>query len=134
MSNPHSAYIDKRIADLKRGVRWNTKITDTSHEDLIADLSTNICTNLIQKTFTKSYLKKHPCPCKQPSKERCHGINEERPLLLKKALERVYPDRTAVVSLKDILVAFLEEHKDTKFALKCSACHKAENLTAPVPE
>jgi len=126
MSNPHSAYIDKRIGDLKKASCWNTKITDTSHADLIQDLSTNICTNLIQKIFTKNYLSKHPCPCAQPSKERCHGIGEERPLLLKKALEKVYPDRAATVVLKDILIAFLEEHKTTKFTFKCSACHKAE--------
>jgi hypothetical protein len=134
MSNPHSTYIDKRIDDLKKSKKWNTRITDTSHEDLISDLSTNICTNLIQKTFTKSYLKKHPCSdCKGQSKERCHGINEERPLLLKKALEKVYPERSMVVSLKDILVAFLDEHKATKFALKCSACHKAEvKVSVPV--
>jgi hypothetical protein len=134
MSNPHSAYIDKRIGDVRKGKCWNTKITDTSHEDLIHDISTNICTNFIQKIFTKNYLEKHPCSdCKQPSKERCHGMGEERPLLLKKALERVYPDRSATVSLKEILIAFLEEHKETKFALKCSACHKAE-VKVPVPE
>ena len=27
-----------------------------------------------------------------PSKERCHGIGEERPLLIKRALEKIYPD------------------------------------------
>ena len=126
MENPHSAYIDKRISDLRKKNKWNTKIMG-SHEDIINEFSTCIFTNLIKKTFTASYLAKHPCSdCKKPSKERCHGIGEERPLLLKKALERVYPDTTIPVTLKEILIAFLEEHKTTKFTFKCSDCHKAE--------
>ena len=126
MENQHSAYIDKRINDLRNMDKWNTKIMG-SHEDIINEFSTCIFTNLIKKTFTASYLAKHPCSdCKKPSKERCHGIGEERPLLLKKALERVYPDTTIPVTLKEILIAFLEEHKTTKFTFKCSDCHKAE--------
>ena len=126
MENQHSAYIDKRINDLRNMDKWNTKIMG-SHEDIINEFSTCIFTNLIKKTFTASYLAKHPCSdCKKPSKERCHGIGEERPLLLKKALERVYPDTTLSVTLKEILIAFLEEHKTTKFTFKCSDCHKAE--------
>ena len=131
MENPHSAYIDKRISDLRKKNKWNTKIMG-SHEDIIKDFSGNVFTNLICNTFTVSYLAKHPCSdCKKPSKERCHGIGEERPLLLKKALERVYPDTTLSVTLKEILIAFLEEHKTTKFTFKCSDCHKAETSSKP---
>jgi hypothetical protein len=72
-------------------------------------------------------LKKHPCSdCKGPSKDRCHGLGEERPVLIKRALERVYPDTTKTIVLKEIIIAFLEEHKSTKFTFKCSKCHRAE--------
>lgn len=124
--NPHSQFIDKRISDLKKTTKWNTKII-ASHEDFIKDFGSNVFTNLIRNTFTGTYLKKHPCSdYNAPSKERCHGIGEERPFLLKRALEKVYPDTTKPIVLKEILIQFLEEHKNTKFTFKCSACHRKE--------
>lgn len=69
--NPHSAFIDKRIADIKRQNKWNTKITDTTHEEFIADFGSNVFTNLIKNTFTIAYVKKHTCSdCKGVAKER----------------------------------------------------------------
>jgi hypothetical protein len=65
---------------------------------------------LVRNTFTRAYLKKYKCQeCENPCKERCHGIGEERPLLIKRALEKVYPDITktfvekvdSVISLKE---------------------------------
>jgi hypothetical protein len=130
--NCHSAFIDKRISDLKKQDKWNTQITNTTHEDFIKDFSSNVFTNFIRNTFTATYLKKHACSdCKGVSQERCHGIGEERPLLIKKALEKVYPDISKSVSLKDILIQFLEEHKTTQFTFKCSSCHRKEK-TLPV--
>jgi len=126
--NPHSDYIDKRIADLKKSKKWNTKITDTTHENFIRDFASNVFTNFVRNTFTAVYLKKHPCSdCKSDSKERCHGIGEDRPLLIKRALEKVYPDITKTVTLKEVLVQFLEEHKTTKFTFKCTGCHRKES-------
>jgi len=125
--NPHSPYIDKQIEALRRSKKLSTKITDTTHEEFIRDFNANIFTNFIRTTFTAAYLEKHPCSdCKEPSQERCHGIGEERPILIRRALERVYPDISQTVMLRDILIAFLEEHKTTKFTFKCSECHKAE--------
>jgi hypothetical protein len=127
--NLHSEFIDKRIADLNKSKKWATKITETSHEDFIKDFGSNVFTNFIRNTFTSTYLKKHPCSdCKKPSKERCHGIGEERPLLIKRALEKVYPDISKTITLKEILIQFLEEHKTTKFTFKCSECHRNEKL------
>lgn len=129
--NVHSAFIDKRILDLKKQNKWNTVITNTTHEDFIKDFSSNVFTNLIRNTFTAAYLKKHPCSdCKCVSTERCHGLGEERPLLIKKALEKVYPDISKTIILKEILVQFLEEHKTTKFTFKCSKCHRKETLVS----
>lgn len=125
--NPHSEYIDKRINDIRKKSKWATKIINTTHEEFIADFGSNVFTNLVKDTFTICYLKKHACSdCGNASNERCHGIGEERPLLIKRALEKVYPDITKPTSLKDIIIQFLEEHKYTKFTFKCSECHRKE--------
>jgi hypothetical protein len=126
--NIHSKYIDKRINDIKKSNRWKSKIIDTSHEDFIKDYSSNVFTNLIKNTFTNTYIKQFPCSdCNNTSTDRCHGIGEERPLLLKKALEKIWHDTTKPIIMKQIIIAFLEEHKYTKFTFKCKFCHKKEN-------
>ena len=125
--NPHSKYIDKRINDIKKKNKWNSKIIDTSHEDFIQDYASNVFTNLIRTTFTNSYIKQFPCgECNRPSTERCHGIGEERPLLIKRALEKVWSNTTKPIIMKEIINAFLEEHKYTNFTFKCFNCHKNE--------
>lgn len=125
--NPHSEYIDKQISHYKTKDKWNTKITQTTHNDFIKDFGSSVFTNFIQSAFTKKYLKNHPCSdCGLPSKERCHGIGEERPVLIRRALEKVYPDITKTVTLKEVLIQFLEEHKTTQFTFKCKECHLKE--------
>ena len=125
--NIHSKYIDKRINDITKSNKWNSKLINTSHKDYIKDYSSSVFTNLVKNTFTNSYIKKFPC-CEygSPSTERCHGIGEERPLLIKRALERVWSDTTKPIIMKEIIIAFLEEHKYTKFTFKCHTCHKNE--------
>ena len=125
--NIHSNYIDKRINDITKSNKWNSKLIDTYHEDFIKDYASNVFTNLIRNTFTNSYIKRFPCgECNSPSTERCHGIGEERPLLIKRALEKVWSDTTKPIRMKEIIIAFLEEHKYTKFTFKCHRCHKIE--------
>jgi hypothetical protein len=127
ITNPHSQYIDKRIKDFMKSEMWSVNIVNTSHDNIIKSFSRTIFTNIVMWTFTSCYLKKHPCSdCKGPSKDRCHGLGEERPVLIKRALEKVYPDTTKTIVLKEIIIAFLEEHKSTKFTFKCSKCHRAE--------
>jgi hypothetical protein len=85
-------------------------------KDFIKDFGSNVFTNLVKDTFTRSYIKKHPCSdCGKPSTDRCHGIGEERPLLIKRALEKVWSDTSNPIIMKEIIIAFLEEHKYTKF-------------------
>jgi hypothetical protein len=124
----HSKYIDKRINDYSKSNRWNSLIINTSHNDFIKDFSDCIFTNLIKNTFTNCYLKKFNCSdCDEKATDRCHGKNEERPVLIRRALNKVYPDTTKTIKLKTIIIAFLEEHKYTKFTLKCNNCHKKES-------
>lgn len=125
--NIHSTYIDKRVNDIKKSNKWNSKLVDTSHEDFIKDYSSNVFTNLVRNTFTNAYIKKFPCSeCNGHSTERCHGIGEERPLLIKRALLKVWSDTTKPIIMKEIIIAFLEEHKYTHFTFKCHNCHKNE--------
>ena len=47
--NVHSKYIDKRINDITKNNKWNSKFIDTSHEDFIKDYASNVFTNLVLK-------------------------------------------------------------------------------------
>ena len=126
--NPHSAYMDKRLKEyFKDTNKWNAKITHTSHDDFISTFYSNVFTNFTLHFFTDGYVKKHPCSdCGCASQERCHGIGEDRPILIKRALEKVYPDTSKIITIREILIAFIHEHKTTKFTFKCKACHKKE--------
>ena len=125
--NAHTKYIEKRMNYITKSKKWNSKLIDTSHEDFIKDYASNVFTNLIKDTFTKSYINKFSCSeCNNPSTERCHGIGDERPILIKRALEKVWIDTTKPIIMKEIIIAFLEEHKYTKFTFKCHTCHKNE--------
>jgi hypothetical protein len=126
--NEHSDYISSRIASIeKSNTKWKTNVIDTSHEDFIRDYGSSVFTNLIRNTFTGTYVKKFKCSdCGARASERCHGKGEERPLLLKRALEKVWPNTSKPISMKIIVIAFLEEHKTTKFTFKCHTCHVNE--------
>jgi hypothetical protein len=126
--NPHSEYINKQIIAVKNSKKWNTKIINTSHDDFVKDFSATVFTNFIKDIITKTYMRGKICEdCNEtPAENRCHGLGDERPKLIRKALQRVYPDITKEISLKEILIAFLEEHRTTRFALKCKVCHDKE--------
>ncbi len=134
MSYPHSAAFDKKIRSIIRSTNGETQFINDglrsntqAHEDFIKDFNTCKCTNLVHDTFTQKDLKQYPCSdCGAPSQERCHGIGEERAVLLRRALQRVWPDTSKVITLRTILIAFLEEHKYTQFTLKCKECHRKE--------
>jgi hypothetical protein len=129
--NIHAKEIDRIIQNITHNPsRYKTNVINTSHEDYVNGHSHGLFTNIIQKSFTKSYLKQHPCACGKPSVERCHGSivdGEDRPSLIRKALARVWPDTSKQIMTLDIVLAFLEEHKNTKFTFKCHDCHQKEN-------
>jgi hypothetical protein len=128
----HAAYIRKRIEQVLPEHKLRTIIIDTPHEYIVKDFANNICTNLIHDVFTPAYLKRFPCAgCNGKSEQRCHGKGEERPELLRRALRKVNPDITVRISLREIMVAFLEEHTlSMGFTFKCAACHKDERKSA----
>lgn len=125
--NPHTKFINQKLREFRKLNKWRTKIYKTSHSDIIRDFSDSFFARFITTTFTRSYVSQHLCPdCGKQAEQRCHGVGEERPILIRRALERVYPNISKSIELKDILIAFLEEHKYTRFALKCTKCHKKE--------
>lgn len=128
VANIHSKKFDEKIQRIRKGDRWQTVIgSGSTHESVVRDFSDCIFTNLVLATFSRTYMKKHSCSdCAQPSTDRCHGIGEDRPVLLKRAMARVWPDTTTPIVLKDIVIAFLEEHKSTSFTFKCHQCHLNE--------
>lgn len=127
MLNPHSEFIDTRISVIHTQHTRNSTIIDTTHEDCIREFGSNVFTNLIRTTFPAAYLNKHACSdCKGASNERCHGIGDERPLLIQKAREKVYPDISTPIARKTSIIQFLEEHTPTHFTFKCSECHRKE--------
>ena len=132
--NPHSNYIDKRLkqrmAFWKKKGQYDTYIYNT-RKGIINDFSHNLFTNETRTFFTKTYIRDHPCPdCGQKATERCHGIGEERPKLIERALQKWTPnaENKVCVNLRELLCAYFEEHKTTSFAFKCSECHKNEKV------
>jgi hypothetical protein len=119
MENKHADEFIKKAAKIKKDGRWSLQQVD-GPTGYVKCYSTNIYTNLIQRTFSKKYLSQHPCACGKPSTDRCHGIGEERPLLLQRALDKIRFPTTH----EEIIVAFLLEHVDTGFSLKCKTCHQ----------
>jgi len=124
----HADYIDARIRTMLRSkaTEYDNCIIGGSDTSVLLWMSPNICTNYVQRFFTKTHMKKHPCPCGKPSEQRCHGIGEERPVLLLRALHRLRGDTEDSVKIRDLMVAFFEEHKTTGFVYKCKQCHLKE--------
>ena len=130
--NIHSGYIAKRIRDIERKDKWSTEVIPTDYAGFARDFNHYIFNNICTETFTRSYVRKYTCECGLPAKQRCHGIDEERGVLLRRAYDRVCQSGVPI-RLKDIVIAFLWEHTASDFCLKCVACHKAEDSIHSIP-
>ena len=128
-TNRHSNEIDKIITNLEKntGPKWELCFKDTTH-NIVADAFCNdFFANLVQSRFTKKYLSNFVCvDCGGPAQHRCHEIGNSRPMLLKRALETVWPDTTKTVSLREIAIEFFRQHKTTNFDFKCKTCQDKE--------
>lgn len=124
-------YIDERIeVFFKDQSKWNTTIINTPHESFIKDFGTSVFTNAVRAFFTKKYLSTHVCSdCGSKCTERCHGpkeLNQDRLSLIRITLETVYPDISKEIKLRDILIEFFKQHKNTNMTFKCKTCHEKE--------
>ena len=130
--NKHSNYIDKRLKQRitlwKKNGQYNSYIYNTP-KGIVSDFSSNVFTNETRVFFTKTYMRDYPCAdCGHEATERCHGIGDERPKLIERALQKWKPDDENKVCAKmsELLCAYFEEHKTTGFGFKCYNCHKRE--------
>ena len=128
--NQHSAYIDARLASSSWSSKWQSahgNLRDFTHDEIVRMLSDSVMTNAVQRFFTRAYVSRQTCPeCGEPAQERCHARGEERPVLLKRALDRLDPDGSRPLPMLSILEAFFNEHKWSGFTFKCSNCHRKE--------
>ena len=127
-SNPHSEYIEKRIATWQRriGHKLRFKITAYCCENSSAMLSTYLFANLVKQFFTRQYVARQICPdCGVKATQRCHGKGEERGVLLERALSKIMQntEEGGGFMFDDLVYAFFREHKNTTFTFKCAACH-----------
>jgi len=129
--NPHSSQFDHIIELISRPLRHkDLDIILTEHhsyEQVKTTFTRSVFTNL-NKDMMETYRKKRVYEdCNTNSATAgCHGIGEERPILIIRALQRVWPDRSKPITLRRIVIAYFEEHKSTKYAFKCKPCHGAE--------
>lgn len=126
MADPIGDYALKRSTGKHMDKFRDYYIKDISHAKFIQIHSHGLTTNLVQATFSDSFVRKQVCPCGHPAKQRCHKLGHERPKLLKQALEIVQPDTTVRAELYDILVEFIRLHNSTTLDFKCVLCHKKE--------
>jgi hypothetical protein len=125
--NPNIVLFDRLAVNAQKSKIWTTMVMN-SHEGIVQDFSSIFFANIIQRNIPGYKVRGQTCAdCSNRATDRCHGIGESRPDLMRRALARIYPDTTKPICLKDIVVAFLEEHKNTKLSFKCNACHLKEN-------
>ena len=127
----HCDYIDKRNAVLIERINriGDIPVSSTISPETFSDwFSTCLFTNETKKFFTGSYVKSHKCSdCEALAEQRCHGIGQERPKLVKEAFQNmVSKSDNGFVSMKDVLVEYFRLHKTTKFTFKCADCHRKE--------
>ena len=129
--NPHRDEIKKIIDTIDKARRDQYKIVfspETTDEMLVDLLSIGFFTNLVQTSFSDRYMKQFPChDCQGDSTQRCHGRNEARPELIRRALKVVRAKSpTGSIGLRELAKEFFRQHIPTKFTFKCYSCHKAE--------
>ena len=130
----HDLYVADRVATLRRcpkfAKRYGVRLAPgTTHAQVIAAFGCTVFTCFVRVAFTRAYVKRAACEggCGAPAAERCHAPNASRLQLIKRALDRVWPEPTVrPMRLDALLLAFLEEHAGTGFALKCAVCHLQE--------
>lgn len=125
---PIDTYFEEKAKKLVKGNKWDeVYIVKTPHEKFVKAFYASVFTNLIKDIFPAKYVRMHGCEvCEKQATERCHGIGDERPELIYRALAKVYPDITVPTSFGDIVVEFVRQHIGTGFGFLCRECHKKE--------
>ena len=126
-SNEYIDLINKKLEELKESNKYRTRIINTEHDDIINDFDVGIF-KLETIAFFKECFTTKICKCNCKVKEIFYGIDIARADLIRKALEKVQPDITEEIILKDLLIAYFEEHKSYKLTFQCRKCYLKEKL------
>lgn len=121
-SNEYIDLINKKLEELKGCDKYRTKIINTEHDDIINDFDIGVF-KLETIAFFKECFNTKLCNCDCKVKEIFYGIGIVRADLIRKALEKVQPDITEEIILKDLLIAYFEEHKSHKVTFQCKKCY-----------
>ena len=124
--------------------RIKVNITKEKEEDdLLIDFKKNridatvkvfsscLFSNLIKNKIPKKFVEQFKCfDCNRIAEQRCHGIGEERPVIVKRAFlklrEKAETEGKDEISLKEWKIEFFEQHKGSGFNFKCIECHAVE--------
>jgi hypothetical protein len=121
LNTEHADFINEQLEILKGLNKWRTQISNTEHVDIINDLNIGVF-KIASLSFFKNYLDTKKCECGSDTKEICYGNGLDRTELIKKTLKKVYPDITVNITLKELLIAYFEEHKHVDLTFKCRKC------------
>ena len=129
--NPHKEQILDIMTSIfyHKSPQYDIVFTPETTDAMLVDLlSIGFFTNLVNTSFAKKYLQQYKChDCEGPATDRCHGQNEERPKLIKKALQIVRArSPTGSIPLRDLAIEFFRQHIPTNFTFKCRTCHRKE--------
>jgi hypothetical protein len=103
--------------------------TDVNCLQSVHAMSQNLCTREITQIFTPTFVGRYRCAkpgCHNAAVERCHGPNNSRPDMFRRAwflVQRLYE---RYVPLLDVMTEFLRMHlaPEAEFSLMCHACHR----------
>ena len=124
-SNEYIDLINKKLEELKENNKYRTRIVNTEHDDIINDFDVGIF-KLETIVFFKECFTTKQCKCNCKVKEISYGIGITRADLIRRALEKAHPDITEEITLKELLVAYFEEHKSYKLIFQCRKCYLKE--------
>ena len=127
-TNKHAARFIEGGFLIKKSGKYHNRVIVDSYEQFNHTFGDTILTNVNSKIIaTQPYKNKHKCEdCGGPAQQGCHGIGEERPLLIFKVLRRRCPVLPCEIYLDDFISEYFLAHIPTRYALKCTACHEKE--------
>lgn len=129
----HVGYIEKRMLTYNWGKYDNGAEfahaggKHNAHTAFMNMFKASIVTNLTHEFFTRGYVKSFPCAdCGGVATERCHTSAYPRPVILRMALEDVWPDTSSNVKIVLVFKRYIELHKECGLLFKCRSCHAKE--------
>ena len=122
-------YLERELESYHLSPKWSTKIVNTPHENIILDFSLNLFTIETLSLF-KNLFDENKCLCGKKPNTLCYGPFNSQKKIIKSILHDIYPDITKEITLKEILIAYLEYHKKCHIYFVCKSCSKKKQLSS----